>query len=146
MVHPSLTKKEILIFLLFIKLIQITYIKKLRKCSISLKSIKEKESILKREPKGESLTRRSSTFQKKNSGFLGNIKKGMHNESKKCFKKVIFSLNKNLEIVIRKKKNISTNIIKFHQMWSENSPEEEKNIQKKNRSSFHLSQKQKMNF
>lgn len=70
----------------------------------------------------------------------------MHNESKKCFKKVIFSLNKNLEIVIRKKKNISTNIIKFHQMWSENSPEEEKNIQKKNRSSFHLSQKQKMNF
>lgn len=55
MVHPSLTKKEILIFLLFIKLIQITYIKNLRKCSISLKSIKEKESILKREPKGDHL-------------------------------------------------------------------------------------------
>ena len=52
----------------------------------------------------------------------------MHNESKKCFKKVIFSLNKNLEIVIRKKKKISTNIIKLHQMWSEDSPEEEKNI------------------
>ena len=47
----------------------------LRKFSISLKSIKEKESILKREPKGESLTGRSSTFQRNNSGFLGNIKK-----------------------------------------------------------------------
>ena len=117
----------------------------MRKFSISLKFIKEKESILKREPKGESLTGRSSTFQRNNSCFL--IKKGMHNESKKCFKKVIFSLNKNLEIVIRKKKKISTNIIKLHQMWSEDSPEEEKNIQKKkNRSSFHLSQKQKMNF
>ena len=123
---------------------EIDYVKNLRKYCATLKKRKVKS---KREFKSPKSSRNShQSILRTHSGLMNEIKRERYKESVKCFSKVSFSLNKNLEIIIKKKKKTSDKVIQLHNMWPERKSEMIDIKEKKTRNSYNVNNNSILDF
>ena len=120
---------------------EINYVKNLRQYCSTLKKRKVKS---KREFKSPKSSRNShQSILRTHSGLMNEIKRERYKESVKCFSKVSFSLNKNLEIIVKKKKKTSDKVIQLHNMWPERKSEIK---ERKTRNSYNVNNNSTLDF
>lgn len=123
---------------------EINCVKDLRKYCFTLKKRKVKT---KREFKSPKSSRNShQSILRTHSDLMNEIKRGRYQESVKCFEKVSFSLNKNFEIIIKKKKKTSENVIQLHNMWPERKSEMFEPQDKLSRNSYNVNTNSVLDF